>query len=71
MFLGGTHECYFRKISKYGDQTERSGCLEWRSHRCPKVTGNTSLTICYLNSIEMCNFSFEINTFDIDESHSS
>jgi hypothetical protein len=27
----------------YGDQIERSGWLEWRSHRCPKVTGTTSM----------------------------
>jgi hypothetical protein len=34
--------CYFGKIFDYGDQTERSGWLEWRSHGCPKVTGTTS-----------------------------
>jgi hypothetical protein len=39
----GTHECYFGKIFDYGDQTERSGWLEWRSHGCPKVTGTTSI----------------------------
>jgi hypothetical protein len=42
MLEGGTHECYFGKISDYGDQTERSGWLEWHSHGCSKVTGTTS-----------------------------
>jgi hypothetical protein len=58
MPLGGTHECYFEKISDYGDQTERSGWLEWRSHGCPKVTGTTSL-----NEISLSHSKFHLNAF--------
>jgi len=51
MPYGGTHECYFGKISDYGDQTERSRWLEWRSHGCPKVTGTTNLDCFEANEI--------------------